>query len=115
MAETRLHGPSPLTYEGIDRAVEGIGPGVYALGRIDDDYVFRIARIGRSDDDLKSRLYDHVGQYPVFKHGFCGSAREAFNEECRLFHDFPGLPDNERHPDAPNGTSYKCPICGWRY
>ncbi len=113
MPESGLFGSYPLTSQKIDEVVRGIGAGAYALGyKSNDATVFYVQRIGRSDTDLNARLHDYVnGKYERFKYAFYDNAEQAFYKECRLFHDF-SPEDNPIHPDKPNGTNYKCPVCG---
>ncbi len=58
------------------------------------------------------------GRYTHFQFSYALSARAAFEKECRNYHDFGGSYglDNERHPAAPEGTSWGCPAHGrdWR-
>jgi hypothetical protein len=112
MVSTGLFGSYPLTAESINRHVRGISPGAYALGYVNQKGIFNVVRVGRSDDDLNTRLHKYVGDYKSFKYGFFNTAKEAFEKECRLYHDFEP-PDNKIHPDRPDGTNYCCPVCGY--
>lgn len=67
-------------------------------------------RVGRSDYDLNDRLKDHLGSYKHFKYGFWKTPAEAYAHECRLYHDF-SPPDNAIHPDRPEGSTLRCPVC----
>ena len=112
MASTGLHGPHPLTVEGIDAAVKGTGPGAYALGRTGQDDTFYISYVGRSDTDLNARLKQWAGKYSKFKYGFLDSPKAAFEKECYLFHTFGETKlDNDVHPARPQGSGWKCPHC----
>jgi hypothetical protein len=58
------------------------------------------------------------GRYTHFQFSYAPSSRTAFEKECRNYHDFGcsyGL-DNERHPAAPEGVEWHCPVHdgGWR-
>lgn len=109
MANSGLHGPYPLTTEGVSTNVRGKGPGAYALGHTDEEKIFRISYVGRSDDDLAARLQQHVPErYLQFKYGFYASATEAFEKECTLYHDFTP-PDNLVHPAKPRDSHCSCP------
>ncbi len=116
MASTSFTGgPWSLTNEGIDRAVTETSPGAYALGRTGDSGTFLIGYVGRADDDLNGRLKRHVGNYNQFKAAYYPSAKDAFEKECQLYHDFGGAEgklDNEIHPAKPQGMNHKCPVCG---
>lgn len=87
----------------------GATPGVYVFKRNG-----RVAYVGRSDSDVNARESQSFGQgdydltstvYPT------SSARQAFLMECRLFHRHDPI-DNERHPQVPAGTNWRCPVKG---
>jgi len=70
--------------------------------------------VGRSDNDVNSRLKDHVGEYPKFKFDYFDSPKAAFEKECDIWHDFGGSEGklgNKAHPDKPEVTDWKCPRC----
>jgi hypothetical protein len=110
MASSGLKGAFALTRDSIDQVVLAGLPGNYALGKTKSDGVFYISRIGRSDDDVRGRLGDYLGQYAEFKFGYAASAAAAYLKECHLYHDF-SPPDNAIHPDCPPGTNLTCPRC----
>lgn len=109
MSKSGLFGSYPLTSEKIDEVVVGVGAGAYALGYTENE-IFNIQRIGRSDTNLNSRLHDYIGSHKRFKYAFYDNVESAFYKECHLYHDFTP-DDNDIHPDKPNGTNYKCPVC----
>lgn len=112
MPNSGLRGPFPLTATGVNNAVTRTSPGAYALGKVNDQGVFIIHYIGRADDDVNSRLQNHVAAwYPQFKYEYYSNARAAFEKECHLYHDF-NPADNSIHPARPRGTTYTCPRCG---
>jgi hypothetical protein len=110
MASSGLRGPFALTSDGIN-AIVPQRPGAYALGKYHGS-TFYISRVGRSDNDTNDRLHDYVGlaRYPHFKFEVYSSAGAAFLKECELFHTF-SPPDNDIHPDSPNGVNLTCPFC----
>ena len=112
MASLGMSGPYELTKEKIDSVVTRTSPGNYALGRKKND-TFYVNYVGRSDDDVKSRLKDWVGKYKHFKCSYATSAKSAFEKECRNYHDFGGKEklDNDVHPQRPSGKDWKCPKC----
>jgi len=114
MPSSGLKGPYPLTKEEIDHVVTRISPGAYALGEV-RNRIFYISYVGRSDDDINSRLKDWVGKkYKSFKFDYFSSPKAAFEKECKLWHDFGGPRgslDNKKHPDRPERTNWKCPVC----
>ena len=105
-----LLGPYRLSFDGIDSAVARRSAGVYALGRTDRLGNFQVNHIGRSDDDVRSKLRDCIGSDVMFKFAFFGSAQAAFEKECELFHHF-GPPGNRIHPGRRKGTRWECPCC----
>jgi hypothetical protein len=108
---TGLHGPHTLSNAGIDAAAQGIGPGAYALGEVNQAGTFVVSYVGRSDEDLNARLKDHVGTYRHFKYGFLQSAEAAYKKECAMYHDF-SPPGNSVHPARPKGSWLACHVCG---
>ncbi len=63
--------------------------------------------------DVKARLRGWVGKYKRFKFSYASSAKDAFEKECRNYHDFgedKGL-DNKVHPRRPDNAKWKCPVC----
>ncbi|MCP5371093.1 MAG: hypothetical protein H6907_05105 [Hyphomicrobiales bacterium] len=109
MANSGLRGSYPLTNESIKEYVSRTSAGAYALGYVKDNS-FYVGYVGRSDNDVAARLHSHIGRYKRFKYEYYGSAKAAFEKECRIYHDFsPG--GNKVHPDRPNGSGWKCPVC----
>ena len=109
LRENGLKGPFALSDGVIDGEVTKTSAGVYALAMNYED-PFHISFVGRSDLDLNNQLHVHVGKYERFKYEYCSSAREAFEKECGLFHDFE--PEgNYVHPGRPSGTGWRCPRC----
>jgi len=110
MPSSGLFGPYALNEVTIERVVDGVSPGAYALGTVGNGGSFYIKYIGRADADLKRRLLDHVGTESMFKYGFFRSVEEAFKKECELYHNF-SPPRNKLHPAAPAGSKLVCPRC----
>ena len=116
MARLYMEGPYRLTNEKIDEVVTKISPGNYALGNISNDE-FYVYYVGRSDYNLNDRLttwVDENDKYKYFKFSYASSIKEAFEKECRNYHDFGESEelDNEKHPKCPDGENWKCPVCG---
>jgi len=111
-----------LTNEKIDEVVTRTSWGNYALGHLNERDAFVVCYVGRADENLNTRLKAHVGEkrkagktpeyYPLFKFRYASSPKDAFETECRNYHDFGGSKDldNENHPDRPDGTDWKCPV-----
>lgn len=108
--KTGLLGPYRLTFDGINGAVARQSAGVYALGRSDPAGNFQVKHVGRSDTDIRGRLYECIGSDTLFKFSFYATAQAAFEKECELFHDF-SPPANRIHPGRPKGTTWDCPRC----
>jgi hypothetical protein len=103
----------PFALSAFNLLVVRHGPGNYALGRVESDNRFYVYYIGRSDDDLSSRLQSHLGSYPSFMYSAATSPSEAYYKECKNYHDFGGSSKlaNKIHPDKPDGTHLSCHIC----
>jgi hypothetical protein len=104
-----------LTIEKIDEVVTKTSPGNYALGYISDKK-FILKYVGRSDDDVNARLKQWAGKsskYKNFKFSYASSKKEAFEKDCKNYHDFGESEELylNLHPDRPDGTDYKCPRC----
>ena len=120
MAKLGMKGPFEFTSQKVNEMIENNRIGNYALGYITKDsngeHVFCVKYVGRSDNDLNDRIKDHLGEskeYTHFKFSYETCSRNAFLKECRNWHDFGGedILDNHYHPDKPNGTNWKCPVC----
>lgn len=98
----------------INRTVTRTAPGVYVLDKTTGG-LFQVSHVGRSDDDVKARLKQHVrSTYKYFKFDYATSPKNAFEKECELYHDFGGPEgklDNNVHPGRPKDTDWKCPKC----
>ena len=112
LSDSKLHRISS-----IDLYVPENSKGVYALTTTSQE---SILYVGRSDEDLNDRLKKHIGEmskskkkdYTWYKYKITSTKREAYEDECRLFHKH-NPPDNSIHPATPEGTNYPCPLkCG---
>ena len=111
MASTRLRGPFSLSLEGIKNAVSATLPGAYALGHTDERGSFVVEYVGRGDDDVRKSLQRHVVEnYRQFEFAYYDRAKDAFEKECNLYHDFPNT-NNRAHPAGPPGSCWMCPRC----
>ena len=107
-----LNGPYNLDRGTIDRMVTRTSPGVYVLSRSLSQNTAHY--VGRSDSGLRGRLRDYHGTvYRHFWYAYAGSAREAFIDECLLYHHFGGSTslDNKIHPRRPDNCNWLCPKC----
>ncbi len=112
MASLEMQGPYDLANAEIDERVTQISCGNYALGWVSGS-TFYVSYVGRSDKDVNDRLKKWVGRYKKFKFSYASSPKDAFEKECRNYHEFGGSEklDNEKHPERPNGTDWNCPVC----
>lgn len=110
-----MEGPSDLSSISINQVVENDRIGVYILGEKIDYNTIRPKYVGRSDDDLKYRLHQHIlqgiAEYPAFTFGYKDDAESAYARECQLYHWYKDHIDNKNHPDSPTGMNSACPVC----
>lgn len=113
MNSLNMSGPFELMNKNINYIIKARSPGNYALGRIEEK-AFIVSYVGRSDTDLNSRIKDWVGDYPYFKWSYASSEKEAWDKECKNYHDFGEnqMLDNINHPAKPDGKDWKCETCG---
>lgn len=105
-----------FTSEEVDRQITKKQAGNYALGYINEKNIFIVQYVGRSDSDVNNRIKDHLNKkYTHFKFSYASSPKDAFEKECRNYHDFGESKklDNDIHPDLPaNSKKWACPVCG---
>ena len=115
MASLNMRGPYELNKERINNVITKTSPGNYALG-YEENGTFYVLYVGRSDSDVNDRLKDWVEKkknYKQFKYSYTTSPKAAFEKECTNYHDFGEKEKlyNENHPQRPDCTNWKCPIC----
>ena len=123
MASLDMLGPFALTDNEVNKRVPENVMGNYAFLQkkwLTDKYLVRY--VGRSDSDLKKEIKqqmktDCAKGCTHFKFSIASTKKEAFEKECRNYHDFGGRDHlhNENHPDKPDGTKYKCSVEGCEY
>lgn len=111
-----------LTYEEINNNIEDNRIGNYAFGYLNERGRFVVRYVGRSDTDLKTRIRHGVTdmeadpscRYERFKFSYAVSPQEAYEKECRNYHDFVGGHSllNVNHPAKPENHNGNCPVCG---
>ena len=114
MASLDMKGPYSLDNSTVDAQVAQKSAGNYALGYVDDKSVFIVQYVGRSDSDVNCRIKNHMGEgYVKFKYSYATSPKAAFEKECRNYHDFGESKSlkNTLHPDRPENSGWKCPVC----
>ncbi len=99
----------PFLTSTVDIYVTRRSPGVYILSRDGKT----VAYVGRSDEDLSSRIKQSIGEgsYSHFWFEYLSSPKEAFDKECEYYHKY-NPPENKNHPGVLPGTNWKCPIIG---
>lgn len=112
MASLGMKGLFNLTSREIDSQVTKTSPGNYALGRVSENK-FYVYYVGSSDTDLNGRLKDWVDEYDKFRFSYAASLKAAFKKECQNYHDFGETDklDNKQHPQRPDDSNWKCPVC----
>ncbi len=110
MARLMLDGPHPLEFGTISELIRDNASGVYVLGYSGTEGNFYIDRVGRADSNMNESLLQLIGSAPMFKFEYALSAREAFDWECAIFHEF-HPPGNFLHPSRPTGTDWQCRYC----
>lgn len=114
MATLEMKGAYSLDEKTLEKILDDDKIGNYGLGYIDEEDSFIVEYVGRSDDNLKERLTKHIGSYKKFKYSYANSIKEAFEKECKNYHDFNGTKgklDNKIHPARPKGKEWECPRC----
>lgn len=106
-----MTGPYLYGSASIDAQVRHRTIGNYALGNMRADG-FIPYYVGRSDTDLNQELKSYIGEkmYSHFMFSYAASAREAYQKECKNYHEFVRQLTNEAHPAKPAGASYSCPF-----
>lgn len=122
-----MDGPFTLNQANIDKVRQQAG--AYILGGRSGDGKLWGCYVGRSDDDISARLQywldlitgarragndtdrcilrSEPGSYWRL---YANTAREAYNEECRVYHKH-GYTCNAIHP-AKSSDVWSCPVCG---
>lgn len=112
-----------LTTDEIDKMIAPGRKGNYAYGYLNQCGSFTVRYVGRSDADLNDRVKHGIAdmnegkalRYERFKFSYADTAIDAYEKECRNYHDFGGennLLVNKDHPAKPEGYKGKCPVCG---
>ena len=111
MSPKGLEGPFTLTAETVKIAVTAKFPGVYALGHSDMNGTFIVESVGRSNENLQEPLQYLAAEFGgEFSYQYSASAKEAFEKECELHHEFLATTDAV-HPNRVEGSYWKCPRC----
>lgn len=112
MPSLGMKGPYRLNSETINKIVNRVSSGNYAIGRRNKNGTFLFRVIGRANKDLNSKLKSLLNKTdkPLFKFRYSENAREAFEKECTIYHDFV-INKKIKHPQRPTKSNWKCPRC----
>lgn len=112
MARLNMNGPYIFNSNTVNSILNIKSSGNYAFGVLNSSKTFYVKYVGRSDNDIQTRLLSWVGKTKSthFKFSYASSPKEAFEKECINYHDF-NPSENTNHPGRPNGTFWKCPKC----
>lgn len=112
MAKLNMKDSYSLDDDTIDKEVAEKSIGNYALGYKNSKNVFIVKYVGRSDTDVNRRLKEWVddSEHPLFKFSYAKSVKEAYEKECRNYHDF-SPSENDMHPAKPKDKDWECPVC----
>ena len=99
----------------INKQVKNHKIGNYNLGELNKGGEFIPRYTGRSDLDLKEELKKRLSthsHHEYFRFWYKASVKDAFEHECRKYHQFLKQLENKTHPQKPPGKNYECPIKG---
>ncbi|MBS1271989.1 MAG: hypothetical protein MAGBODY4_01125 [Candidatus Marinimicrobia bacterium] len=118
MVSLEMDGPYELSDKMVEKQAAPDTPGNYALGYLNEEGTFVVCYVGRSDDELQSKLLSWVGaiaRYTHFEYSYADSAEEAYTKECHNYHDFGGSDNlyNSNHPYRKDKTDWTCPRCSF--
>jgi hypothetical protein len=109
MPTPALNGPYPLCMRQLGALVTRRAPGAYVLSAsVGGEIGARC--VERSDDDVTARLRKHIGLYSHFAWAYASSPAHAYEMECEMYHAW-RPPDNNKHPEKPEGADWMCPLC----
>ena len=114
MNDISLNGPFELCEQEVDSRIPEDVIGNYLLGyRHCHDNLFNVLYVGYSED-LNAGLKKHLGDFSLYKFKREGSLYAAYMNVCKFYHVFTeeSFIINDRHPEAPLGSNWKCPFCG---
>lgn len=104
-----MRGPFTLEASRIDILIIPNRPGVYGISNTSSAPTY----VARSDTDLSTALKRWIGKYKFFWFEYALSPKDAYLQECEVFHkDSKKQLENRLHPDPPERIKIKCPFCG---
>lgn len=114
MLNIGLSKPYPFDPLTVDQIIKLKAAGNFALGELNDSGEFAAEYVGWSDSDIKTEIKAMLGgRYSAFEYSYALTAKDAFEKNCRIFHDLGGqiLLDNKEHPTRPHRAKWRCPLC----
>ncbi|MCL6465501.1 MAG: hypothetical protein K6T77_01950 [candidate division WOR-3 bacterium] len=105
-----MRGPYLLRPLQVDISVPDRVGGVYCLAKKPKE----IAIVARAERNLREAIKAHWKEYEFFWYEPALSPREAYINQCYLYHRYAecGTLEHNEHPKPPDKTEVKCPICG---
>ena len=104
------YGPFDFDVKTIEANVEGGRKGNFALGYVKQPTGgFVVKYVGRSDTDVKEDLLYNLpksSKRQKFKFDYAETDKQAFDKECKNYHDFRKQLENEIHPRRPKDKNY---------
>jgi len=105
-----MRGPYLLRPLQVDISVPNRIGGVYCLSKSRR----QVAVVGRVDTGLRDAIKSYWNQYEFFWYEPALSPREAFVNQCYVYHKHRECGELEQceHPKPPEKLDCKCPVCG---
>lgn len=105
-----MRGPYLLRPLQVDISVPDRVGGVYCLAKKPR----QVAVVARAERNLREAIKSHWKEYEFFWYEPAISPREAYINQCYLYHRYCecGSLEQNEHPKPPDKIEAKCPICG---
>ncbi len=103
-----MKGPFLLEAKTLAREIDRALGGAFLLC----DLAKVVRAVGRSDRDLPADLLKRVGGKDAvwFYYEYAQNPKEAFEMECKFYHQYLTTLTRRIHPVKPEGKDYKCPL-----
>lgn len=106
-----MNGPFMLEAKTIAREVGEKRIGCFMLC----DMTKTVREVGRSDTDLAAELTRRVGSAAWFYFEATSNIKQAFDQECKYYHQNIRSIPKKFHPKKPEGKDWACPLgCGYK-
>lgn len=109
MSTHTLIGPLRLEERSVNLFIPEQRTGVYVTGK--NLIGFAPLKVGKSELHLRQALLNEVGTHSAFKFFVTPTLEEAFDFECRIWHEYEPK-DNPEHPVMEGKVKVACPVCG---